>query len=117
MTAVQLTVATENFFVIMVRAAIDRGELPPSTDVRTTVGLLASILWGVGLYSGLVEDADTVAAISNRVDEMLAYGLPGPGCVPVAAVPGGLGGPLTPDVHPRRRFQVQLVGGLTPNAS
>jgi AcrR family transcriptional regulator len=71
-----LTMATENF-VIMVRTAINRGELPPSTDVRTTAGLLASILWGVCLYSGLVEDANTVDDISNRVDEMLTNGLAG----------------------------------------
>jgi AcrR family transcriptional regulator len=74
-----LTVATEHFFVMMVRAAINRGELPPGTDVRAAVGLLASILWGVGLYSGFVEEADAMAAISNRVDEMFANGLPRPG--------------------------------------
>jgi AcrR family transcriptional regulator len=74
-----LTVATGHFFATMVRMAIDRGELPPGTDVRGTVGLLASILWGVGLYSRFVEDSDTMTAISNGVDEMFAHGLPRPG--------------------------------------
>lgn len=73
-----LAVAVEALFVTMVRAAVNRGELPQGTDVRTTVGLLASILWGVGLYSEFIDDADTVAALSNRVDEMIANGLPRP---------------------------------------
>ncbi|MET4427046.1 AcrR family transcriptional regulator [Mycolicibacterium sp. 624] len=74
-----LTAGTAYLFVTMVRSAISRGELPPDSDVRTTVGLLASILWGVGLYSGFVEDADAMAVILNQVDDMFAHGLVGPG--------------------------------------
>jgi AcrR family transcriptional regulator len=74
-----LTAGTEQFFVTIVRAAIGRGELPPDTDVRTTVGLLSSILWGLGLYSGFVEDAEAMAVISDRVDELIVHGLAGLG--------------------------------------
>lgn len=66
---------SEQLFFALVRSAVDRGELPRDTDVRTTVGLLSSIMWGVGMYSGFVDDADTMAAISHRVDDVIVNGL------------------------------------------
>ncbi len=66
---------SEQLFFAVVRSAVERGELPRNTDVRMTVGLLSSIMWGVGMYSGFVEDADTMAAISHRVDDVIVNGL------------------------------------------
>jgi AcrR family transcriptional regulator len=84
-----LTAGTTQFFVTMVRSAVTRGELPPNTDVHTTVDLLASILWGVGLYAGFVDDADVMAAISHRLTEVFAHGLMGPD---TSATPPSLAG-------------------------
>lgn len=66
---------TEHFLAGMVRGAIDRGELAPDTSVRATVGLLSSIFWGIGLYSGFVDEADVMAALCARADEVIASGL------------------------------------------
>ena len=66
---------TERFLAGMVRGAIDRGELAPDTSMRATVGLLSSIFWGIGLYSGFVDEADVMAALCARADEVIASGL------------------------------------------
>lgn len=71
-----LAVGTEQFFTALVRGAVERGELDPDADVRATVGVLASIMWGVGLYAGFVPDPDTMEPVTNLVDEFIANGLP-----------------------------------------
>lgn len=72
-----LLAGAERLFVTVVSSAISRGELPADTDVAATVGLLSSIMWGVGLYSGFVEDPDSMDVISAQVDDMFVHGLAG----------------------------------------
>lgn len=71
-----LVEGTEQFFVALVRAAIKRGELAPEVDLSAVVGVLTSIMWGVGLYAGFVEDPDTMERVTAMVDGVIATGLP-----------------------------------------
>jgi hypothetical protein len=64
------------FFSRLVHAAIARGELPLDTDVPAVTGLIAAIMWGTGLYSGFVRDADLMAAIARQIDDLFSHGLP-----------------------------------------
>jgi AcrR family transcriptional regulator len=66
-----------HFFATLVYASIARGELPPDTDVRAIVGLLATIMWGTGMYSRRIRDADAVASLARQADEVFAHGLLG----------------------------------------
>lgn len=71
-----LVEGTERFFVALVKSAITRGELPPDSDLPAIVGVLTSVMWGVGLYAGFVDDPDEMARVTDAVDGMIAHGLP-----------------------------------------
>jgi AcrR family transcriptional regulator len=75
-TTSALMTGTDRFFSALVAAAVERGELGPDVDARAVVGMLSSIMWGVGLYAGFVPAADDMAPITNRVDEIIANGIP-----------------------------------------
>jgi AcrR family transcriptional regulator len=71
-----LVEGTEQFFVALVKAAIARGELAPDTDLPAVVGVLTSIMWGIGLYAGFIDDSDQMARVTDAVDGVIAHGLP-----------------------------------------
>jgi AcrR family transcriptional regulator len=75
-TTSSLMTGTDQFFTALVAAAVERGELAADIDARAVVGMLASIMWGVGLYAGFVPVSDDMAPVTNRVDEIIANGLP-----------------------------------------
>jgi AcrR family transcriptional regulator len=70
-----ILMATIDLYGAMVRGAIERGELASDTDERAIVGLLSSILWGVELYAGFVDDAAAVERVSHYLDVVLAHGV------------------------------------------
>lgn len=68
--------STERFLGSLVRAAVERGELAADTDVRAMIGLLSSIMWGVGLYAGFVDEEETMARVGVHLGAVLSRGLP-----------------------------------------
>jgi TetR/AcrR family transcriptional repressor of uid operon len=55
--------------------AIGRGELPVDTTVPILVDLLYSMLWGIGFYAGVTDDAGRLESITSQLGTVFRSGL------------------------------------------
>jgi AcrR family transcriptional regulator len=63
------------FLTKLVTDASARGELRPGTDPAPVVDMVQAMLWGIGVYSGFVEDAADMDLITKQLIKLFAHGL------------------------------------------
>jgi AcrR family transcriptional regulator len=63
------------FLTKVVTDAGARGELRPGTDPAPVVDMVQSMLWGIGVYSGFVEDAADMDLITKQLIKLFSHGL------------------------------------------
>lgn len=66
------------FIATLVDAAADRGELPEHVSSKSVVDLLHSVVWGMGFYAGVVNDADKTHEITKLLSRVFSHGLLNP---------------------------------------
>jgi AcrR family transcriptional regulator len=63
------------FLTKLVTDASARGELRPGTDPASVVDMVQSMLWGIGVYSGFVDDAADMDLITKQLIKLISHGL------------------------------------------
>jgi AcrR family transcriptional regulator len=63
------------FLTKSVTEAAGRGELVEGTDAESVVDLVESMLWGIGLYSGFVDDAADMDLVTKQLIRLFSHGL------------------------------------------
>ncbi|WP_319444930.1 MULTISPECIES: TetR/AcrR family transcriptional regulator [unclassified Mycobacterium] len=63
------------FLTKLVTDASVRGELRPGTDPAPVVDMVQSMLWGIGVYSGFVEDAADMDLVTKQLIKLFSHGL------------------------------------------
>ena len=87
-----------DFLSTLVGDAAARGELPADAPGTPIVEMLHAMLWGIGFYSGFVEDAAEMHLITKQLERLITHGLVGPDGNPAACgdtfgdTPDGVGG-------------------------
>lgn len=75
-TGVNQTVGTVGeYFRAMVEAAIERREIPADIDAAAVANMLLAMSWGMGFYTGFVDDDDDVLAIAKQLHTLFLDGL------------------------------------------
>lgn len=64
-----------DYLETLVGDARAKGELPNDAAVGPIVEMLHAVLWGVGFYSGFVEDAADMYLITKQLDRLFTHGL------------------------------------------
>jgi len=70
------------FLATLVAAAEARGELTAEVAQGPVVDMLHSVLWGVALYAGFVDDSADMYVITKQLNQVLSHGLLGKLTVP-----------------------------------
>jgi AcrR family transcriptional regulator len=70
------------FLTKLISDAGARGELLEGTDTGSVVEMVQSMLWGIGVYSGFVDDAVDMDSITKQLIRLFSYGLLSPAPVP-----------------------------------
>jgi len=63
------------FLTKLIAEAGARGELLEGTDPEPVVDLVQSMLWGIGVYSGFVDDAADMDLITGQLIRIFSHGL------------------------------------------
>jgi AcrR family transcriptional regulator len=63
------------FLTKLIADAGARGELLEGTDPEPVVDLVQSMLWGIGVYSGFVDDAADMDLIAGQLIRLFSHGL------------------------------------------
>jgi len=63
------------FLTKLIADAGARGELLEGTDPEPVVDLVQSMLWGIGVYSGFVDDAADMDLITRQLIRLFSHGL------------------------------------------
>jgi AcrR family transcriptional regulator len=63
------------FLTKLVTDAGTRGELREGTEPSSVVDMVQSMLWGVGVYSGFVDDAANMDLITKQLIKLFSHGL------------------------------------------
>ena len=63
------------FLTKLIADAGTRGELLEGTDPEPVVDLVQSMLWGIGVYSGFVDDAADMDLITGQLIRIFSHGL------------------------------------------
>jgi AcrR family transcriptional regulator len=63
------------FLTKLVTKAGVRGELPAGTDPAPVVDMVQSMLWGIGVYSGFVDDHADMDLITKQLIKLFSHGL------------------------------------------
>jgi AcrR family transcriptional regulator len=63
------------FLTKLIADAGARGELLEGTDPEPVVDLVQSMLWGIGVYSGFVDDAADMDLITKQLIRLFSHGL------------------------------------------
>jgi AcrR family transcriptional regulator len=63
------------FLTKLVTDAGTRGELREGTDPASVVDMVQSMLWGIGVYSGFVDDAANMDLITKQLIKLFSHGL------------------------------------------
>jgi AcrR family transcriptional regulator len=63
------------FLVRLVADAGARGELVRGVDPEPVVDLVQSMLWGIGVYSGFVDDAADLRVVTRQLIGLFSHGL------------------------------------------
>jgi len=63
------------FLTKLIADAGARGELLEGTDPEPVVDLVQSMLWGIGVYSGFVDDAADMDLITKQLIKLFSHGL------------------------------------------
>jgi AcrR family transcriptional regulator len=65
------------FLTKLVTDACTRGELRAGTDPAPIVDMVQTMLWGIGVYSGFVDDAADMDLITKQLIKLFSHGLLG----------------------------------------
>jgi AcrR family transcriptional regulator len=63
------------FLTKLVTDAVARGELRAGTEPSTVVDMVQSMLWGIGVYSGFVDDSADMDLITKQLIKLISHGL------------------------------------------
>jgi AcrR family transcriptional regulator len=63
------------FLTKLIADAGARGELLEGTDPEPVVDLVQSMLWGIGVYSGFVDDAADMDLVTKQLIKLFSHGL------------------------------------------
>jgi AcrR family transcriptional regulator len=63
------------FLTKLIADAGARGELLEGTDPEPVVDLVQSMLWGIGVYSGFVDDAADMDLVTKQLIRLFSHGL------------------------------------------
>lgn len=63
------------FLKKLITDAAARGELHSGTDPEAVVDMVQSMLWGIGVYSGFVDDAADMQLITRQLIRLFSHGL------------------------------------------
>jgi AcrR family transcriptional regulator len=66
-----------DFLTMAVDDAKAAGELPAGTEVAPVVDMLHAIVWGVGFYSGFIDNAADLGPMTRQLDQLFTRGILG----------------------------------------